>query len=162
MKSYVVLLFSSVFLISCFSEAGETAVAEPRFTDVDSALWEYFERFEQEARTRGISYDLNDLGISGVIEQIPESGVAGTCQYGRHVHHVTIDQNFWNRSSLLEREFVVFHELGHCVLNRGHDESAFNNGVCRSIMRSGLEDCRDAYSQSYREYYLDELFDVLD
>ncbi len=57
------------------------------------------------------------------------------------------------------REFVVFHELGHCDLGRDHRDEAFDNGVCVSIMRSGLGDCRDYYHPRTREGYLDELFD---
>lgn len=129
------------------------------FEDVDERLWVHFTNFEEEAAIRGLNFDLNELGITGVIENIPEDGVAGTCQYGQHIHHVTIDNNYWNRASFLQREFVVFHELGHCVLFRDHEEGQFTNGICRSIMRSGLGNCRDAYIQANREYYIDELFD---
>ena len=134
---------------------------QPLFSNVDNRLVSHFQEFENEAADRGFDFDLNALGITGVIEQIPEDGVAGTCQYGLHIHHVTIDANFWNNASQNLREFVVFHELGHCVLNRDHEEGAFANGICISIMRSGLEDCRDAYNPNNRNYYLDELFSTI-
>ena len=41
---------------------------------------------------------------------------------------------------------------------RGHLESSFNNGVCTSIMHSGLTNCNVAYNTNNRTYYLDELF----
>ena len=71
---------------------------------------------------------------------------------------MTIDKTFWNRSSELYKEFVVFHELGHCVLDRNHKEDKDSRGRCLSIMRSGLGDCLDAYSSANRTYYLNELF----
>lgn len=137
----------------------ELELFSPQYSNVDQALWKYYEDFEKEAELRGFSFDLNNLEVSGEISQIHDSGVAGTCQFGSAINnHVTIDQTFWNRSSELSREFVVFHELGHCALLRGHDESSNQNGLCLSIMRSGLGDCRDAYSTQNREAYLNELF----
>ena len=101
-----------------------------------------------------------DLSIP-VIEEIDEQHVAGQCSYGRfrNPRLVTIDASFWRRSSDRFKEFIVFHELGHCYLNRGHLESAFSNGVCVSIMRSGVGDCFDNYHVNTREYYINELFE---
>jgi len=132
-----------------------------QYHDVDQRLWSFFETFENEALTRGLSYDLNALGVTGSIESISEDGVAGVCHFGSHIHDVTIDLNFWNNSSNRLKEFVVFHELGHCVLSRGHNEEQFNSGICKSIMRSGLGDCNDAYPSQNRNYYLNELFNKI-
>ena len=126
---------------------------------VDDLLLPFFEQFEIEAAARGISIDLAAQGITGGIEEIRERFVAGTCTYGTHLPgDVVIDLGFWNNSSELAKEMVVFHELGHCYLRRGHKESAFSNGVCTSIMRSGSEGCRDNYNNQTREFYIDELF----
>jgi len=156
----LLLIASFLFLLnSCTDDIFQSSTdTTPQFVDVDERLWSYYKSFEEEGRKRGFNYDLNALEITGSIESIAEQGVAGTCQYGSHIHDVTIDLEFWNSSSERLREFVVFHELGHCVLSRGHSELQFNNGICRSIMRSGLENCRDAYTQENRNYYLDELF----
>ena len=162
---------TSLLIISCqsddFQEPEVTPIIEEeevieRFANVDERLWDFFESFENEAALRGIAIDLNEEGTTGVISPISDDGVAGTCQYNSHFNNVTVDEGFWNRGSTLFREFVVFHELGHCVLHRDHEESSFDNGICRSIMRSGLEDCRDAYIDQNRSYYLDELFSTLD
>ncbi len=162
------LLLLFTFLFSCSSDfrSSEDPTEVNTSTDseyilVDKALWPYFQEFETEAANRNISIDLNALEISGVIEKIEESGIAGTCQYGRHIHHVTIDQQFWNRANMLLREMVVFHELGHCVLERGHEESENQNGICLSIMNSGTTDCSVNYNYNTKQYYLDELFSGL-
>ncbi len=163
--SNVIPFLAVVLLISCqtdiFQELENVQPSEPQYNKVDERLWLYFERFENEADTRGLSIDLNTHNTTGEIEQITDDGVAGTCQYGTHINHVTVDIKFWNNSSELLREFVVFHELGHCVLERDHEESSFDNGICRSIMRSGLEECYDAYNAQNRTYYLDELFSTV-
>jgi len=94
------------------------------------------------------------------IIEIEENGVAGTCSYGSHTpRFIEIDATFWNQTGDNFKEFVVFHELGHCVLLRGHREDAHSDGSCVSLMRSGLGGCIDNYRPSTREGYLDELFE---
>lgn len=154
--SFALSITTILSLLSCNKQS---FTLEQRFPNVDPDLWSHYANFEDEAAIRGIKIDLNDLEVSAEIEEIRESGVAGMCQYGSAINnHVTIDQTFWNRASALSREMVVFHELGHCVLLRGHDESQNSNGLCLSIMRSGTGNCRDAYNQQNRKAYLDELF----
>jgi len=128
----------------------------------DKDLWVYYHSFEKEALLRGYNYDLALLEISGVIENIVEDGVAGTCQYGNHIHHVTIDKSFWENASTLKREMVVYHELGHCVLYKDHNEDYNREGTCLSIMNSGTAPCTVAYTYQNRDYYIDELFVNLD
>ncbi|MEL6864757.1 MAG: hypothetical protein AAFP19_10070 [Bacteroidota bacterium] len=129
------------------------------YAGVDESLWPYFQRFEQEGRERGLDININDLGITGEISVIGEGHVAGQCTYSsHHPNHVTIDEEFWERASDLYREFVIFHELGHCYLFRDHRETATANGRCISIMRSGLGDCQDYYLPTTRDIYIDELF----
>ena len=126
---------------------------------VDERLWIYFNSFEEEAVARGLDVNLRSARISGTIENIDEENIAGSCHFNRfQPGAVTIDLNFWDRSTFLAREFVVFHELGHCALWRDHEDSSDQFGRCISIMRSGLGDCRDNYSLRTRKAYLDELF----
>ena len=163
-------LFCALILVSgCAREEDEVLPIEEEepqeiviapFRGVDEDLWVYFHNFEQEAALRGISVDLRRERIIGEISALHEDGVAGQCSYSNFFPgQVTIDEDFWNRASDRAREFVVFHELGHCSLGREHREDAFPNGICKSLMRSGAEDCRDNYRSSTRSLYLDELFD---
>ena len=131
------------------------------FQGVDEALWSYFDLFELEASARGITIDLRTEDVTGTIREIDSKNVAGTCNYNqRYPNKVTIDLDFWRRSGDRGREFVTFHELGHCVLYRAHKEAANVYNVCESIMRSGTGSCIDNYNRSTRESYLDELFDT--
>ncbi|MEO1434246.1 MAG: hypothetical protein AAFV80_01835 [Bacteroidota bacterium] len=129
------------------------------YPNVDERLWPYYSQFEQEAAMRGLSIDLAEAEIEGQIAEIHEDGVAGQCAYSSAAPNlVTVDATFWNETNALFREFIIYHELGHCVLDRDHREDADVNGRCISIMRSGLGDCRDAYHSGTREDYIDELF----
>lgn len=156
-------LFSLLVGLSFISCQKESMVAEQSsnsFPGVSEDLWPYFERFEAEASARGISVDLRSQKILGEIAAIAGDGVAGTCNYdSHHPNQVTIDRQFWNASSLLIREMVVFHELGHCELVRDHREAQDTLGRCQSIMASGLGDCFLNYNSSTRAALLDELFD---
>jgi len=145
-----------------FEQAEEQEIPEEPigYANVDEALWIYFERFEEEAASRGVTIDIRSESITGKISEIHDEHVAGTCNYNyRTPNKVTVDLGFWSRSGDRYREFVVFHELGHCVLYREHKENANAYNICESIMRSGTGNCLDNYNQATRGAYLDELFD---
>ena len=170
MKSTIgFLMLSSACLLLFFSSCkkdepiSEITIQEKTYPNVSQFLWDYFERFEQAAAERGHVINLNAEGITGEIMEIDQDRVAGSCSFSSHApNHVTIDLGFWNEASDLIKEMVIFHELGHCSLLRGHREDAHGNGACVSIMRSGAEDCRDNYRLTTRAAYLDELFEGLD
>ena len=129
------------------------------YPQVDQRLWPFFQSFEEEAALRDWEVDLSISRITASIEEIDEEHVAGQCSIQHQFSkHITIDLEFWNRSSNLFKEFIIFHELGHCYLRRDHREDAFANGACKSLMRSGTEDCIDNYNSRTRATYIDELF----
>ena len=51
---------------------------------------------------------------------------------------------------------MIFHELGHCVLDREHDDS-YQGGKKSSLMHSSIGG--HVYKR-YEEEYLDELFEI--
>lgn len=157
-KAIPYLILTLFIFISCKKEEVLTETSDP-LIDVESALKPYFVRFSNEAKSRGIAVDLSTHPLTGIISDIPTSQVIGQCSYSNdNPYKVTIDKPFWDKASDLGKEFVVFHELGHCVLGRAHDESTDSRGFCLSIMRSGTGTCRDSYNSSTRKTLLDELF----
>lgn len=166
----LLLVTLSTFLAnSCTEESSlstpqvQAPIEEPvrEFPEVDPELWPYFERFEEEGAERGIEIDLVVAGISGIIESIDEEHVAGICSFipGRtEFNEITVDQELWDQGSDLFKEFIIFHELGHCFLEREHRETADEQGRCISIMRSGNGTCRDNYSNFTRAEFINELF----
>ncbi len=145
----------SVLISGCISENDVVDIVP----QVDPELRSYFQSFEQAANARGIQLSAAFLEIDASIGDIDEDDVIGECWHGGHgPNEIRIDREFWKSSSTLDREFVVFHELGHCYLNRDHTEATTANGTCVSIMASGTGNCRNRYGQATRESYLDELF----
>ncbi len=161
MIRYVLLALAVALILGCQQDEPIEMVA-PTYPGVDQALWPYFQAFEVAGAARGLSIDLTRSNIVATIEPIADDGVVGQCSYGRfsNPREIIIDRSFWNRSGSNFREMVVFHELGHCYLSRGHLDEALGTGICVSIMRSGTCCCRDGYNPQTRSYYLDELFDI--
>ena len=125
----------------------ELTIQERTYPNVSELLWDYFERFEDAAAERGHVIDLNAEGITGEIMEIEQDRVAGSCSFSSHApNHVTIDLEFWNESNDLYKEFVIFHELGHCSLFRGHREDSHANDSYFWVVSqfSGIE-MKDAY-----------------
>lgn len=76
---------------------------------------------------------------------------------------IVLNATYWNNPEFHAqfKEELVFHELGHCILKRGHDSRLSELGIQLSIMypyHLGLTVGRvDFYSRNY-EYYMNELF----
>jgi hypothetical protein len=128
---------------------------------VDSPLQAYFDRFIDEAAVRGLDVAYATSQVDATISDIKEPNVIGQCSWSQtHQHSITLDENYWRKANDLQREFVVFHELGHCVLGLDHVDNSDANGNCTSIMTSGTSDCRVLYTNNNRVRLLDDLFET--
>lgn len=126
---------------------------------VDEPLQEYFDRFQAEAAQRGVTIDYDSLQITGDIRIIAAQNVIGQCIHTeKEPNTVVIDKIYWDNATDLDKEFLVFHELGHCALGRGHIDDSDPQGNCVSIMTSGTGFCIIDYTQATRRRLLDELF----
>ena len=97
--------------------------------------------------------------IIGQIIDIETDGVLGRCnQLTTGEKHLMIDRLFWETANMTEKEYVIFHELGHCALNRRHLDATNKDGTCTSMMQSGNGSCKMVYNAQNRSKYLDELF----
>ena len=85
----------------------------------------------------------------------------GFCYLGQH--HVVINKSVWQEGFEDYKTRLIFHELGHCELDRRHRNDRFSNSVWKSLMRG------DPLNQAERQipvpfigfrkqYYIDELF----
>lgn len=89
-----------------------------------------------------------------------DSQVIGLCESltNRYVL-VRFRESWWYSHSYYERQQLVMHELGHCVLGRDHDDRELRNEIPRSLMHSTLTMDDDEYNRATREWYLEELFE---
>lgn len=152
-------------LLLCSISCKKQEVVEPvrldikSYPGVEKVFWSHFSAFEDEASRRGITVDLTSAGITGKIGNTlgPE---VGHCNFdSNQPSSITIDSVVWYGATDLAHESIVFHELGHCYLGRGHDNSANPLGECISIMNTGNHKyCNFIYTEENREAYLNELF----
>ena len=155
----LLFLLCIVFASSCQNDPVVEDNSEIINASIPPSLTPFFETFRAKALEYDLVIDYSVANVTAEIIIINEGSVAGSCTTNGHdLRHITIDQTFWNQASHLVKEMVIFHELGHCILGRGHREDSFSNGICRSIMRSGLGTCSDAYIPQNRDYFIQELF----
>lgn len=126
---------------------------------IEAELQAYIDLFTSEAEEREVEIDLSEINLGAYIKNIEENGTIGQCiSYSDGSKDIVIDERNWDRLDELEKEYVVFHELGHCVLNRSHNNMEDSNGLCQSIMQSGEGQCQSHYDMTNRNQLLEELF----
>jgi hypothetical protein len=153
MKYYSLL--SLFLLLGVFACSKDTAEGN----EIADSLVKHFAKFEEEAANRGIEISTADLDLDGYIANIQSNGVVGQCNiYQDGNSSITIDRYYWITSTELQQEYVVFHELGHCVLLRDHRNDSDVSGSCISMMQSGEGFCEENYTTDTRNEHLDELF----
>jgi hypothetical protein len=136
-----------VFITSC----NETEVLG---VNVSNGLKKYVETFFFEADKLGIKLpNSSNISVKFHNEDRVSYCLSGT---------VWIRKKGWDNKNELEKELEVFHELGHCLLNRSHYNCQLEDGYSKSIMcgaagTCGL-DCQYSYRGIRREYYIKELF----
>lgn len=62
---------------------------------------------------KGLYYKLSDLSSDA-------GRVLGKCVAYKNDNILYIDQTFWSTASVWDKRSVIYHELGHCALGRGH------------------------------------------
>lgn len=91
---------------------------------------------------------------------LSDPGEIGNCTRGGERHPIVIlDRRYWNGHDEFGRETLAFHELGHCILGRGHDNRTITidgETIPKSIMNGHV--LRRSVYLLHREYYLQELF----
>ena len=125
---------------------------------IDQSVQPYIERFEAEAARRNINANIETSGIGAQVATIDGDAVGQCVLSESRGAFLRLDDAYWSRASDLQKEFLVFHKLGHCFLGRGHLDEEDERGSCISIMMSGVGSCRTNHNTNTREQYIDELF----
>lgn len=110
----------------------------------------YGKKYKKDWKTPKINIGLANL--EGLNVFYPDGMILGACNYV--TRDIVINKRFMEKN--LDRiEEVIFHELGHCVLRRGHIGGKINGKVI-SIMNPYILEPED-YDEN-RDYYIKELF----
>ncbi len=133
---------------------------------VDSDFQIYLQRFEKEALKYGYTYDFKGTGI--IIEYADLVDKTAGLTHFENPIRIEIDRTYWEAlekkaGTDLMKEDLIFHELGHGLLNRKHLNSTLENGEWKSLMCGGEKVNDRSWNINYRgvrrDYYIQELFD---
>ena len=83
--------------------------------------------------------------------------ILGRCtSWSNDYRQIVINKDYWKNPTTTETAKIalIFHELGHCDLNRRHTETLLSDGKPASLMYP----YNIPYLPLMEEYYFDELF----
>ena len=138
--------------------------------DVPAEFQPLVSGFIQEATQRGNSLVIKNLIIKYDSSMAPSyCALCNSLSLDPNIQKIiTVNPNVRCDHNAMEREALFFHELGHCILGRSHDDEVLPNGDPKSIMVEGdiqlYSTCvypigGSCIDNSFkRTYYLDELF----
>ncbi len=149
-------------LLSCQQESGPEPQPSPQFV-VDPAFQTYVDRFVDAARDRGVKVDVSNLDMRFVDGYVERDGFEYCGFANRTVATGTPDVDIsricWDQYDEVTREILIFHELGHAILDRRHINTLLPSLAKRSIMHGELTfDMYSVFTMEKRGWYLDELF----
>ena len=104
---YLILLFIMASIIGCNDEFVE---APPRPVGVPSEIQPYVDSFENE-------YHLQVSTTFTLINVGQEGGIFGQCF--RSSNWILINEEYWDY--VIDKQHLIWHELGHCTLGLSHD-----------------------------------------
>lgn len=152
-------------LIFCSSILILTSCKDPKEYSVNSSFTDYLQRFEAEGAKRGHTFNPQANGLIIEFGNLKDN-TAGLTHYEKPIR-IEIDQAYWNDISASAgadqmKEDLLFHELGHGLLNRDHLNTTLENGDWKSMMCGGTKVNNRSWNINYRgvrrQYYVDELF----
>ena len=149
---FVVLVLITVFFPKCSSMDTED-VLEKRGLHTDIEFASYIQQFEKYSKidTSSVPVSFGKLkkGVAGTCYQITIEGVVD-------IAYIEINKRYWGKMSEKQKIQLIFHEFGHCVLDRDHVDWQTPNECPSSFMH----DCviSNYCLGKYFNVYLKEMF----
>jgi hypothetical protein len=130
------------YLISC----GTAQVAK-----IDPKLQPYVDEFSKQ-------FGATVNWVPTTFENLKDDWV-GVCITGGNQPIVKIDPEYWEEADEGEREALIMHEYGHCILDRNHVNSMVTMEglkIPKSVMHSHT--FSGSIYLKFKTYYMKELF----
>lgn len=132
MLKYVLLL--SLFVTAC-GYGGVIYKPKVNLT-VNPEFQPYYDDFVQDLTLYKRSVIYGNIEIR--FDTMKSEGRAGECHYLYPKHVIKINKVYWDRFNTVSKKIVIYHELGHCMLYKDHNESRDSYGYPASVMYSTL------------------------
>ncbi|MFD2522569.1 hypothetical protein [Emticicia soli] len=161
MQKTILLL---LLLISLSCSKKETI---PTVYEIDPKLQPFLATFVAEAKKHNIEIVPENLRMKFERESREVCGHFASDKNGQR--EIVINLACWENAPNQNREALVFHELGHCFLNRLHRDDLLPNKAPSSIMSTEgnghyepciypIEGDNSCNKTMRRDYYVTELF----
>lgn len=163
MKNIILLSFSFL-IVGCLPKVKTITFApDPSPSNIGSPFKLYLTKFLNNGKSYNKNLSANHLTIT-FNSELSGSNTLGQCivnpRYPSLGQRIEINPDFWFNVGIAAREYVLFHEFGHCLLLRDHDnqevETEDGYFIQKSIMSTYFNTSED-YINNY-ESYLHELF----
>lgn len=146
-----------LLLAACLGILGCGPVHHDERLHIDPAFEEYFDRFVNLSALNGGPLAVTDL----IIEFRRLDAFAALCQTeDGETPMISVDPLTWTQLNSTDRQNVIHHEIGHCVLRRNHQEGEIadihGSPIPDSLMNSNL--VSSATFLLNRDYFERELF----
>ncbi len=148
MKKLIVVPIS-IMIAACGSDIPTVHTNPDLSYAQDAELSPYFKRFEADT---GLSTEFIQAEFATLA-----SGMAGLCNVSKQApkgNLIKIDKAKWNNFSDTQREQVIYHELGHCLLLQFHRSDAI--APCPSSLMYPKVLDEKCYSE-HKAIYVNEL-----
>ena len=160
-RSFLVL-FTTILFFSCSDDDSPKDLVDVS-NDIEPDIFPFIQTFVDEAAARNISFDFRGFEATFSEEDIDDNGdICGRASaFSDNTNTITIrnSESCWIDRPDATREALVFHELGHALLDRPHRDDRFDNGLVRSIMETGTLGPYSEFSPLLMAYLFDEMFD---
>ncbi len=120
-------------------------------------LEQYIQRFVDEAAARNIEIEFGSINFTFTDNL---DFACGTGNSTNRLVRISTRPECWVERTDIEREILMFHEIGHARLGRLHDNTKLPNGDFKTLMFDGNQ--FRLYTENTpekRAYYIDELLD---
>lgn len=118
----------------------------------------FYKKFLIEAKKHGV--EIKDKTEIIFVKQTPLADSIAVCTNTFENGKILVLKEHWDTLGYFQKEILIFHELGHCVLHLPHNEEIKRHKFV-SIMSHWILSLSEAIYVEYREYYLNELFNPL-
>ena len=126
--------------------------------DVDPEFTEYVEQFEKDCNCDvNVKMEFSNLNLGYGDTQ---NETLGVCLYLSNTpKKIFIDKTVWDKvEDKLFKKHLIYHELGHCYLNRPHTEDMIFLYDGRLVPKSLMYPSMFYYEKELWDYYVLELF----
>lgn len=156
---FVLLIFISLY--SC--KAQDKKKSSPPAYNVHPEIEPYVKTFRAKMTLAGVNKSVGNLQASFADDlQVGEAGrctirttSSETISYSTPI--LKLSASLWDLMSYAEREKLIYHELGHCILSKLH-LTTLNNQIPISVMYPYLSSIsEEIYTDNYGQY-MAELF----